>query len=251
MTNEAYGTDVRQKMNVYLPKDRDINTKVILQIHGGAWVFGDKSADGMADIRYDLLEEGYAVATMNYRYGCGDFNKQMEDVKLALEYIATQSGNWDIGGNKYGLMGVSAGGHMALLYAHGFDNENVVKAVVSLVGPTDLADPLFAQYVTNNNLTWAVEQLMGTSLAQDTALYKQASPIYYHKPVPTHFIYGYEDNLVPYQHGVRMYDTLTSYNIIADTTIFPNAGHNVDGPNGIYKDEIISETISWFNQYIN
>lgn len=250
-SNEAYGTHSRNKLDIFLPKDRDINTKVVIQIHGGAWVFGDKSNNGMKDMRYQLLEEGYAVASMNYRYACGDYTKQMDDVKMAIEHIALQSGNWDIGSDKFGLMGYSAGGHLALLYAHAFDNDDVVKAVVSIVGPTDMTDPLFHQYAENNGLLWTAEALFGATFEEDSALYAEGSPIFYHRSVPSHFMYGQLDNLVPYQQGVRMFDSLRSYGVMADTTIFTNAGHNLDGEGKVNTDQMVAETVSWFNQYLN
>jgi len=132
--NESYGTDIRNKMDVYLPEERDLNTQVVLLIHGGAWVVGDKSNDRMQDIRNQLILDGHAVVTMNYRYADGDFHNQMDDVGKAVEHIIENSGNWGIGATEFALMGTSAGGHLSLLFSHAFDTLHVVKAVVSLLG---------------------------------------------------------------------------------------------------------------------
>ena len=42
--NVSYGTDARNKLDIYLPAERDISTPVILLVHGGSWFEGDRSA---------------------------------------------------------------------------------------------------------------------------------------------------------------------------------------------------------------
>ena len=68
MSNVSYGTDANQKMDVYLPANRTTaTTKVIILVHGGSWVSGDK-----ADIAsfVDTLKRrvpDYAIININYR----------------------------------------------------------------------------------------------------------------------------------------------------------------------------------------
>src|SRR4051812_10247664 len=66
--NVSYGTDLAQKMDVYLPAGRSTDsTKLIIMVHGGAWSSGDK-AD--FDTYVTVLKQdfpGYAIANINYR----------------------------------------------------------------------------------------------------------------------------------------------------------------------------------------
>ena len=66
--NQSYGPNSRNKLDMYLPELRDTTTETVLLIHGGAWVGGDKSNADLMNRRDVLLESGYAVASMNYRY---------------------------------------------------------------------------------------------------------------------------------------------------------------------------------------
>ena len=43
LINLTYGTDARNKMDVYLPANRTAETPIVILIHGGAWISGDKS----------------------------------------------------------------------------------------------------------------------------------------------------------------------------------------------------------------
>ncbi len=250
LLNSVYGPHERNKLDAYLPEERDRSTKMVLMIHGGGWVAGDKSADGMYDIRNRLIEQGFAVSSMNYRYACGDFHKQMEDVQMAIDHIVANSANWNIGDKEFGIMGGSAGGHLALLFAHAYDSLNVVKAVVSIVGPTDLTDTLFYQYASNYNIAYVFEQLLGATIQADPQVYTDASPLFNYSNVPSLFIHGRLDNLVPFQQSVRMFDTLTAHRIIADTAIFSNADHNVFGPNLENREQVISEVAAWMNRFL-
>lgn len=249
--NRSYGTNQRNKLDIYLPETRDTNTTTVLLVHGGAWVAGDKGGGELRDVRNVLLEAGYAVASMNYRYANEDYRNQMEDMDLAISYLRSNASDWIINGSKFALMGFSAGGHLSLLYAHAFDEENVVKTVISNVGPTDFTDTLFQQYASNYNLWWTVEKLLGATLNEDPALYQEASPLYNWSDKPTLLIYGAMDDLVPAEQGIAMFDTLTANGVIADTIIPAQGTHNVNGPNNIYKGQIESEVILWLGTHLN
>lgn len=249
--NQSYGPDQRNKLDIYLPENRDTSTETVMLIHGGAWVAGDKGGGELKDIRNRLLDAGYAVASMNYRYACGDYHKQMEDVGNALNHIVLRSEEWNINSERFGLMGFSAGGHLALLYAYAFDEGNLVKTVISNVGPTDLTDSLFHQYVSNYNLMWTLEQLLDATFAENPSIYEEASPIYRWSNRPTLLLYGGMDDLVPKEQGIALFDTLIANGVIADTTINPWGTHNIYGPNNLYKGQIDQEVEDWLSTYLN
>ncbi|MCF8277168.1 MAG: alpha/beta hydrolase [Flavobacteriales bacterium] len=247
--NLKYGSDARNKMDVYLPEQRDSTTAVVLLIHGGGWVAGNKE-DWGKDTRDFLLDAGYAVVAMNYRYACGDFHKQMEDIENAIGLIRARSAEWNIDDATFALVGGSAGGHLSLLYGHAFDSQHVVKTVVSLVGPTDMTDTLFHQYADNYQIGYVFEAFFGTSYGQNPQLYEDGSPIFNYTNVPTFFLCGALDDLVPYGQSIRMFDTLTTNGIVADTTVFYNAGHDLFGPGQINKNQIYDELLLWLNTYL-
>lgn len=247
--NLSYGPHSRNKIDIYLPQQRDTSTAMVLLIHGGGWVAGDKG-DWSQEIINEFLNSGYAVSSMNYRYANGDFHNQMEDIANAIDFMQSKADGWKISQSKFALIGGSAGAHLSLLYAHAFDSTDAVKTVVSIVGPTDMTDPVFHQYATNYGIYFVFEQFFGATFQSNPQLYRDGSPIYNYSNLPTFFISGGLDDLVPAQQSISMFDTLIVHGIIADTTVFNNAGHDVFGPGQVNKLQIYDEVKLWLNIYL-
>ncbi|MBQ6066251.1 MAG: alpha/beta hydrolase [Clostridia bacterium] len=145
--NEPYGAQERQIYDMYLPKSAKGETGLVLLLHAGGWVMGDKDA-----YRGELpfwTEKGYAAAAMNYRFlsredGVG-MREILDDITSALAAIKKQASKKGIDITKVVLSGGSAGAHLALLYAYSCMEEAPVKpvAAVSHCGPTMLWDEEF------------------------------------------------------------------------------------------------------------
>ncbi len=248
-TNQTYGSYTRNKLDVYLPSVHDTNTAVVILIHGGGWVAGNKT-DWTSEQINSITQNGYAVAAINYRYADGDFHHQMQDVQTAIDYINSKASLWQIGKNKFALMGASAGGHLSLLYGHGFDSSHVVKAVISLCGPTDMGDSVFQQYANNYAIGYVFQQFLGATEQANPQVFRDASPVNYHSNVPTLLIHGSLDNLVPPAQSQVMFDTLHFYGIATDTTFLGNAGHDVSA-GGVNNQQIYSEVKNWLQLYLH
>ena len=116
--NVAYGTDPKQKMDIYLPANRNVDsTKLIVFIHGGGWNEGDKSDFTPYVKELQKRLPGYAFANINYRLfdlgtGANKFPTQENDVKLAVDFVLSKSKEWNVS-RDIALAGISAGGHLA------------------------------------------------------------------------------------------------------------------------------------------
>ena len=248
--NLVYGPYTRNRMDVYLPHNRDTTTRTVFLIHGGGWIAGDKG-DWNSTAINTLLNAGYGVVCMNYRYADGDFHHQMGDIKTALDYFDGNAGDWNVAKRKFALMGASAGGHLSLLFGHAFDSLHRVKAVISFVGPTDMTDTVFHQYANNYSIGYVFQQFLGATYQANPQVYRDASPLYNSSNVPTLFMHGSQDNLVPPYQGTLMFDTLTAHNVPTDTTYFGNAGHDLFGPGSVNSTQIYSEVKQWLNLYLH
>jgi acetyl esterase/lipase len=244
--NQSYGPHKRHKMDVYLPATRKENTPTVVLIHGGAWVIGSKNS-WPAEVINGLVQQGFAVACINYRYACGDFHAQMDDIQSAIDYLRSKSTEWQTGNANIGLAGVSAGAHLSLLFAHKYDYAHQVKAVVSLAGPTDLGDTLLHQYLKRHGINFVIKHFLGTTDAQVSA---DASPGINPGKVPTLFINGDRDKLIPAEQSLRMFNILTANTTPADTTVLHNTGHNIFGPRNVNIPQLSSELNRWMEMYL-
>jgi acetyl esterase/lipase len=249
----AYGSHPRQVLDITLPANRDTATGTLVLIHGGAWAAGDKK--DMEVLRGLLsVQTGLAVAAINYRYATPDsidYTHLMEDVDLALDYIENEAGLWEIGTGKFGLAGVSAGGHMSLLYGYAYDSDDRVQAVSSMAGPTDLTDSLFHVSATLFGLYDELEDLVDELFAQNPQAFVPPSPIFNLKNIPTQLIHGESDLLVPKEQSINLAAALDSQLIQNELILYPNIGHNIFGPLLSNTANVTQDLRDWFSVHLN
>lgn len=120
----AYGTDSeRQKFDFWQAKS-DKPTPVVLLIHGGGWMGGDKTGYGTGAIQ-PYLEAGISVASLNYRFIPQAMEQKVEppvkaclhDAARALQTIRSKAKEWNLDPKRVGATGGSAGACTSLWLA--------------------------------------------------------------------------------------------------------------------------------------
>lgn len=238
--NVAYGTHDRQTLNLYLPKEKSGTVGLILAIHGGAWMGGDKSYLDK-DLDYYSKYYGFATAAINYHFISDEFycDDIMTDITLALSKIKEMASN-EKGLNieKVMLMGGSAGGHLALLYAYKFSETAPIKpvAVADYSGPTDLTDESWYSWENADDYLELFSRLSHDSITKDNYLTNEKqtkllefSPINYvnESTVPTIILHAVEDDIVPYTNATLLKARLDQFGVKNDIVTFVNSGHSL------------------------
>lgn len=141
-----------QTLQLYRPSDTTGPVPLVVLIHGGAFEMGDASME--ADYARELVDNGFAVAAVNYRLsGEAAYPAGAQDVKSAVRYLRANAAEYGINPDQIAAWGQSAGGYLAnLLGATGdqetiFDDQSTanatessaVQAVVSWFGPSNFA----------------------------------------------------------------------------------------------------------------
>lgn len=127
MHDIAYGSDPRQRFDVYLPPSPR-HAPVIFMVHGGAWVIGDKTGPGVVDSKAAYwLPKNYVLVSVNYRL-LPDAKPldQAKDVARALAAAQRMAASWGADSRRFVLMGHSAGAHLVALL--GADPERLAAA---------------------------------------------------------------------------------------------------------------------------
>lgn len=109
----AYGSDKKQKLDVYLPATPK-NAPIFVMVHGGAWKIGDKRMERVVDNKVARWNpKGIIFVSVNYRLlPDADPLKQADDVASALAYVQEHAAEWGGDATKIVLMGHSAGAHL-------------------------------------------------------------------------------------------------------------------------------------------
>lgn len=245
LRNIPYGPNGRQVLDIALPAGRNENTPVVVFIHGGGWMAGDRSV--FANEARQFAEAGLACAVINYRYASDIAHVHhpdlINDVRAAVDFIASKSKYWQVSPDRFGLMGQSAGGHLALITAY-TRNDGRIRACASWSGLFDLSDP---DQLAVGGAESIFKTYVGTPLrsADDTLRYEGASPYWTvnRYSVPTLLIHGTEDRGVPYANAVRMRDRLYALRVPHSMVVFNGAGHTWAGK---YRRQAYNETLAWF-----
>lgn len=261
--NLSYGSHERQVLDLNIPKDNDGEIGLVLFIHGGAWIMGDKEGY-KGGVKAASETYGFAGASINYRYisETVDIHDILDDIDLALRCIKQKGEENGVNINKVLLTGDSAGGHLAMLYAYSRAQNAAIRpaAVVSNSGPTDLTDESF--YINNAMGDEEYVSLLFSYASGQKFEYaeresakgalEKVSPLFYvsKNTVPTVINHGMKDSIVPYSNAVSLDAKLTQYGVTHVLNSYPNSDHDL-GSDEANKDIANDLLIEYCNKYLN
>jgi acetyl esterase/lipase len=236
--DQVYGTanNVQLKLDVWQNQDTKTPLPTVIYIHGGGWIFGDRT--GAVPELLPYLQKGWNVVNVEYRMASQSLAPAaVEDSRCALRWVYRNAAQFHFDTDRLIVTGHSAGGHLALTTgllteAAGFDSncpaepffgEKPLKvaAIVNWYGITDVADLLDGK----NRRTYAIEWLGSQPDRQGLA--KRLSPLTYATsgapPVIT--IHGDADPTVPYSQAVALHSALTKAQVPNELITIPDGKH--------------------------
>ncbi len=235
----------QQKLDLFVPEKAAGPTPLIVWIHGGAWVSGDKADN--PPLRRGYVQRGYAVASLNYRLsGVAIFPAQIEDCKTAIRWLRAHAKEYNIDPSRIGVWGGSAGGHLvALLGTTGdlrdfdvgehLDQSSAVQAVGDYFGPTDFVQ-MDAHAVKDARLIHDTPQspesrLIGGPIQDpaNAAKVQRANPITFvtKGDAPFVIVHGDQDPLVPHHQSDLLYMALKEAGVPVRFHTIKGGGHGV------------------------
>lgn len=222
--NMRYGDSPEQILDLYIPHKKETSMRdVFIIIHGGGWRSGNKSQ--LTFFTFSMMQRfpDYIFINMNYRLASGiqyGMPNQMDDIQSVAAFIKKKL-NYN---PRLILMGNSAGGHLSMLYAYQAGPDKNVKAVINIVGPTDLSDPGFKAY---EDYSFVEKHLVDPrALPTGTSAVNFASPVHWitKNTPPTLSYYGKTDRVIPMTQE-RILDSILSKNNIIHESYQFNGGH--------------------------
>lgn len=259
-----------QKLDLYVPTQSAGPYPLVIMIHGGGFMFGDK-ADGGGLVGVDqLLEAGYAVASINYRLSDeAIYPAQINDAKAAVRFLRENATQYNLNPEKIGAWGASAGGSLASLLGTtcgvkdlegaelgNADQSSCVQAVVDWFGPIDFLkmDEQFSGSgcpQSHNDASSPESKLVGAAIQTVPDLVKTTNPMnYIDAGDPPFFIEnGTADCNIPPIQNKNLADALRA-EIGAENVTYVSlegAGH---GGSEFGTTENLSLVISFLDKYL-
>ena len=206
----------------------------ILIIHGGGWVSGDKGQDREQKIGRYLAAQGYICASINYKLSpqqpdgtrTPSWPTNLYDCKQAVRYLRKNADRFQIDPEHLGVIGGSAGGHLALLVGltspeSGLDppgeDEHIdcrVQAVVVLYGWS--------------NVEAYGEDMIGGTLEEVPEIFRQAAPTSHASAddPPVFIAHGTADALIPVLHAHQLEKSFKNAGVEFEMKILIGAPHS-------------------------
>jgi acetyl esterase/lipase len=267
----AYATvSPTQMLDLYIPTTGTGPFPVVVMIHGGGFMMGDK-ADGTGLAGVDqLLKAGYAVASINYRLSNeATHPSQINDAKAAVRFLRANAAKYNLNPDKFGAWGASAGGNLASLLGTtcgvvelegadlgNADQSSCVQAAVDWFGPIDFLkmDEQFAGTscsANHNDASSPESKLVGAPIQTVPDVVTTTNPMNYITPDDAPFFIenGTADCNIPPAQNKNFADALSAV-IGADKvsyTSLEGAGH---GGSQFETAENLQQVISFLDQYL-
>lgn len=223
------------QLDIYKPRNIDKPAPLLVFIHGGGWKGGQRSDYLVYLVAF--AKKGYITATVSYRLlKDGPYPACAEDITDAVNWFFSNSEKYGYDPDRIALIGGSAGAHLALLGAYGWENPAIktdsvivtnrnhhIKAVVDIYGPVDLT----TEYARSHSL---VTSFLNRTYADAPGLFLEASPIHYldRNDPPTMILHGTSDDLVPISQSDLLNEKLDSLGIPCVYYRLPLWPHTMD-----------------------
>jgi acetyl esterase/lipase len=201
----------RHRLDIYRSRlTPPVGAPVMVYVHGGAWVIGDKREQGKP-MMYELVARGWVCVAINYRLSPKSaWPAHIVDVKKAVAWVRDHIAEHGGDPSFIAISGGSAGGHLCALAAltagdpafqPGFEEADTsVDACIPFYGVMDMTgSPEGSGRYGGGLLEMLEKSVMKTTMAEHPEVFRDASPtLRVRSDAPPFFVLqGSNDTLVP------------------------------------------------------
>jgi acetyl esterase/lipase len=227
-------------LDLYMPAAVE-DPPLLVWVHGGGWSRGARKPVQT----FAFVEAGYAMASVDYRLsGTAPFPAQIHDLKGAIRFLRAQAGAYGYDASRVGVVGVSAGAHLAALAGvtndsaehegttgGNLDQSSDVVAVVSYFGASNLTTILDQSTPFGLNIRVpGLEALFGGPPSERTDLARLASPVFYVDAFdpPLLLLHGDQDPQMPINQSHELHGAYKELGLDVHFEVVHGAQHGGD-----------------------
>lgn len=215
-------------ISVYLPKDKNKMSRAsVLICPGGGYAILAAEHEG-SDLAKWFNDRGVAAFVLKYRLPnektmTDQHQAPLLDAKQGMHIIKQNAAKWGIDPGKVGVMGFSAGGHLAATLSTHFNSLPDASLEVRpdfsiLMYPVVSFDPAISHGGSRDNLLGKAKSEELIRFYSNEAQVKEDTP-------PAFLVHSQDDKAVPAENSINYFLALKKYNIPAELHLYPTGGH--------------------------
>ncbi len=220
------------RFDLYFPQTP--NGQMVVVCPGGGYSIVSSYNEGIYAARW-LTEHGITAAVVKYRLPNGHHNVPLEDVQNVFRYCRAHASEWGV--DQIGVMGFSAGGHLAVTTALMYTDAETRPDFNLFLYSVVTMDPRVTHSGTHDELIgrrsaaedrsgrsweeWVMSKSLYDSLEETYSLENQVSS----DTAPTFIALSSDDGSVPPENSLRLYKALIGKKVPVEMHIFPYGGH--------------------------
>lgn len=228
-------------VRVFLPEADKSTGRAVVICPGGGYVNLAMDHEGY-DWAPFFNDRGIAVAVVAYTMPDGNSALPISDAENAIKLLRENAEEWQINPADIGIMGSSAGGHLASTIAIHAPKESRPNFQI-LFYPVITMDPSYTHLGSHDNL-------LGKNPGIETEeLYSSEKQVTAETPRAVIF-YSDDDDVVPPFNGVNYYKSLHEAKVPASIFIYPTGGHGWGSrSNFTYNNQMLSDLDAWLKSF--
>ncbi len=247
---EGKSEKVKVPITVHLPEASKATGAVMVICPGGGYGGRVVEGEGHGIARW-LNANGIAGVVLEYRLPAGNYHRPMLDAQRAIRLVRSRAAEWKLDPHRIGIIGFSAGGHLASTAGTHFDagNQQSADAVERQSCRPDFM-VLVYPVITMGEKTHggSRKNLLGpTPSAELIDLFSNEKQVTAKTP-PAFLTHAKTDAVVPVAHSQMFYEALKAKGVPAELQEFPKGNHGYNGYKGEEWDAWQKRSLEWLGE---
>mgnify|MGYP000930026280 CR=1 FL=1 len=238
------------ELHVFLPTKGNATKTAILIIPGGGYTYVTMTKEGSKVAQW-LNANGIAAFVLKYRLPSDKIMEDksvgpLQDAQEAIRIIRRHSKEWNIDPHSVGVIGFSAGGHLASTLCTHF-NDSLYQALDNTSSRPDFSILMYPVISMDAAITHngSRERLLGINPSDDKVK-KFSNELQVSTQTPPAFlVHAMDDATVPVENSVRYFLALRSFHIPSELHIYQSGGH------GFSLTDVKGTESDWMNACIH
>jgi acetyl esterase/lipase len=215
---------------VFLPENNKINNTAVIICPGGGYSHLSIEKEGTKVAQW-LNSLGIVAFVLKYRLPSDLImnNKSigpLQDAQEAMRIVRRNAKKWNLDVNKIGIIGFSAGGHLATSLSTHY-NENLYNKIDSVSARPDFSILIYPVISMKNEITHKGSQINLLGASQSNAsinFFSNEMGVTAEIP-PAFLVHATDDLSVPVQNSINYYLALKKHNVPAELHLYERGGH--------------------------